>query len=205
MFGEQFGGTIDFRGVHDFDTFCRDYRPRSADRNIRKQFSLEFECREDGKIFIRSKKHCGANIPWGPWAQILPFPGREEVELHPPATCPALAAAKPWTDFEEVLAPLLLKFYERETRHPVTIPERDLEEMRAILNNGFDDVQAPDWIDWDTPVAGDSDTPGEEEESSEPEPSSDDNEWVPFLAPKRRRVEPESSGTLACLCVRAIM
>ena len=126
-FGDQLREIIDIRGVHDFNNFLRSCRPRSADRNLRMQYAFTFESRDD-EIFVRTKKHCGADTPWGPWAQILPFPSTNVV--HEPTACPPTEPPKQWDELEEEIAPNLLKFYERRYPDPVTIPQSDLESMR---------------------------------------------------------------------------
>ena len=128
VFEEQLREIVDIRGVHDFNTFLRGCRPKSADRNVRMQYAFTFEAR-DGAIFVKSKQHCGADTPWGPWAKILPYPGTNVV--HEPATCPRMEPPKPWPELEEEIAPSLIKFYERRYPHPVTIPQSDLASMRS--------------------------------------------------------------------------
>ena len=129
MFEHQLQEIVDIRGVHDFHTFLRDCRPASADRHIRKQFSYTFESR-NGEIFLRTKRYCGANTPWGPWAQILPFPGTDVV--HEPYICPPMQAPKPWNELRDVIVPNLQRFYYRHYPHPVHIPEGDLDAMRTL-------------------------------------------------------------------------
>ena len=129
VFEQQLHDIVDIRGVHDFHTFLRDCRPASADRNIRKQYGFTFEDR-NGEIFVRTKRYCGADTPWGPWAQMLPFPGTNVV--HEPSTCPPVQPPKPWTDLQEKIVPSLQKFYFRRYPHPVTIPQSDLDAMRTF-------------------------------------------------------------------------
>lgn len=212
MFGPQLHAIVDIRGVHDLHGFLRDCRPRSADRNVRMQYAFTFEAR-DTEIYVRSKKHCGADTPWGPWAQILPFPGTNVA--HEPEESPAMAAPKPWPELEEEIAPSLTKFYERRFPHPVTIPQSDLDAMRSfefthfvhpacllhkfilmsiastsligdILRGELPPQVAPDWIDWNVDTEAVSETE-EEASSSEEDPFDDDDKWQPFLQPRRKR------------------
>ena len=134
VFEDQLREIVDIRGVHDFNNFLRVCRPKSADRNVRMQYAFTFESRNDN-IFVRSKKHCGADTPWGPWAQILPFPGTNVV--HEPTTCPPMEPPKPWTELEDEIVPSLTKFYERVFPHPVTIPQSDLASMRSFHTHTF--------------------------------------------------------------------
>ena len=127
MFGNQLRGIVDIRGVHDFNNFLRDCLPKSADCNVRMQYAFTFEAR-DAEIHVRSKKHCGAGTTWGPWEQIMPFPGTNVV--HGPEVCPTMAAPMSWTELADRNAPSLTKFYERRFPHPVTIPQSDLDSMR---------------------------------------------------------------------------
>lgn len=129
IFGDQLYGIVDLRAVHDFAAFLKNYRPKSADRHIRKQFAFTFENRE-GRIFVRAKGRCSAETPWGQWAQILPHPDVDASVVHDPETCPPMATPKPWPELQDTIVPQLTKFYEREYVHPVTIPDRDLEAMR---------------------------------------------------------------------------
>ena len=84
VFQDQLREIVDVRAVHDFDSFLSDYRPKSDDRNIRKQFAFTFEVREDDKIFVRSKGSCAAAAPWGPWLQMVPLPDSEDGVVHSP-------------------------------------------------------------------------------------------------------------------------
>ena len=129
VFEEQLKGIVDIRAVFDFNNFLHRYRPRSADKKIRKQFAFTFEARADDKIVIRTKKNCGAGTPWSVWYQILPFPGVDADVVHAPDVIPRMAAPKAWPELRE-MTPKLTKFYERAFAHPVDIPERDLHAMR---------------------------------------------------------------------------
>ena len=138
VFQHQLRNVVDIRGVYDFTNFLRHCRPRSADRNVRMQYAFTFETR-DGTIFVRSKQHCGAGTPWGPWAQMYPFPGTNVV--RGPEECPPMQEPKPWPELKDVIAPSLIKFYERRFPHPVTIPRSDFDSMRSL---GFThDVACP--------------------------------------------------------------
>lgn len=122
---------MDVRATHDFATFLRGYRPRSADKHIRKQFALTFEARDDC-IFVKTKKHCAAETAWGAWAQILPFPGVAPEAVHEPSVCPPVSASKPWPELQDDIGPRLQKFYEREFTHPVAIDDLDVEDMSTL-------------------------------------------------------------------------
>ena len=97
VFGEQLREIVDVRAVHDFAAFLRAYRPQSADKHIRKQFSYTFEAR-DASVFVRTKKNCAAYTAWGPWAKILPYPGVARNVVHAPSVRPPVAPSKRWPE-----------------------------------------------------------------------------------------------------------
>lgn len=181
VFEHQLQEIVDIRAVYNFNDFFRGYRPRSADKKIRMQFAFTFESRGD-TVVVRSKKHCGADTPWGPWNQILPHPDVDAAVLHDPDAIPAMSTPKPWPELREI-APQLTKFYERQFVHPVHIPTSDLEAMRGLLRDGPPPPILPPWIDWDVVHP-----PTQEAvEPSEPESEGTEDEWEPFLQPPRRK------------------
>ena len=131
MFDTQLREIVDVRAVHDFAAFLQGYRPKSADKHIRKQFSYTFEARDDC-IFVQTKKSCAAVTAWGPWTKILPYPDVAPNVVHDPSVCPPVAASKPWPELQDNIAPRLRKFYEREFAHPVVIDDLDVEDMRPL-------------------------------------------------------------------------
>lgn len=128
VFEAQLKAIVDIRAVHDFDSFLKEYRPKSEDRNIRKQFAFTFEVRANRQVYVRSKARCAASKPWGPWFQILPHPDAVGA-VHSPETVPPMAASKPWPKWTTEVVPGLTKFYNRELVHPVSISARDVGEM----------------------------------------------------------------------------
>ena len=196
VFQSQLRDIVDVRAVHDFDSFLSSYRPKSDDRNIRKQFAFTFEVRENDKIFVRSKSRCAATTPWGPWFQMVPHPDSRDGVVHSPDTCPAMAAPKPWPKFRDELVPGLIRFYEREFVHPVHIPDRDLEDMRRLLRDGPPPPVAPEWIHWGVNPRISAGAVSDEPEVGM-EPESDDEHWVPFLQPRRKRARVDDDTTVS--------
>jgi len=129
----------------------RNVRPRTADRDIKVQFSLQLKTSEDGrKIVVRSKDAVSVRVAFGPWNPMLPhrtrpdaIPARENV--------PPTMRSKDWSEFTEDIAPSLLKFYGGELRHPVYIPQAEREEMVQFLTQGPPPPVPPEWITWDVP------------------------------------------------------
>lgn len=131
VFGSKLREIVDVRATHDFAAFLRGYRPRSADKHIRKQFAYTFEARDEC-VFVRTKQYCAAETPWGPWAQILPFPGVAPTAVHEPSVCPPVSAPKPWPELQADIARKLQQFYEKEFIHPVAIDAHDVEDMSPL-------------------------------------------------------------------------
>ena len=60
ILGSRLTGITNIRAVYDFKSFLQGVRPRSADKDIQSQYSLQFKVTEDASaIVVRSK-------PWSP-------------------------------------------------------------------------------------------------------------------------------------------
>ena len=155
MYGQRLFAFEDIRRVYNFDTFVRNYRPKTADKGVKvsviahcrlhgcvlahcwlhacvlahyclnecvlvqKQFCITQEVREvDGelRVYCRSKKAIGAKTPWSDWGQMYPSPlDLRPQPPHPPEAIPPVADNKPWEDFDEKIAPTLVRYI---FRHP---------------------------------------------------------------------------------------
>lgn len=130
----------------------RNVRPRTADRDIKMQFSLQLRSSEDGtKIVVRSKDAVSVRIPFGPWIPMLPHRSRPHA-IPDPENVPPTMESKDWSELPEDIAPTLLKFYKGELRHPVHIPETERAEMVQFLTQGPPPPVPPEWIVWGIPV-----------------------------------------------------
>jgi len=102
--------------VYDFDTFVKDYRPRTADRHskLQRHFALDLERRvinDEVFVFARSKFAMSAKTPWSNWMQVYPslLDARGVRAHHPPSTIPPVMENKQWDDFDERVVPTLLR------------------------------------------------------------------------------------------------
>ena len=149
ILGSRLSGITNIRGVYDFKSFLQGVRPRSADKDIKSQYSLQFKTTEDvSAIVVRSKAAVDLHVDFGPWNTMLPNPRRPDAIPHRDAV-PPVCAAKDWSEFEDDIVPSLLRFYNDEFRHPVHIPDADKEEMLEFLTHGLDPPTPPAWIAWD--------------------------------------------------------
>ena len=100
------------------------YRPKSsADHGITFHYAFELECRDDDRVFVRSKRSMGAKTPWSDWTQM--YPSLLDLSAHTPHhpdTIPPLADNKNWEDFETKVAPTLIRllFTHAHTLHTHT-------------------------------------------------------------------------------------
>ena len=201
IFGDQLEDIISIRAVWDWDSLLRTLRPKRVDRGIKQQFSMVFEVRDEGTVFVRSKRAVSAKVKWGPWCQMLPHPLSETpIDDSMLDRAPATAAPKEWRKYDKVVKDLR-KFYRREYNHPVVIPATDMEEINEFLDNGPSPNTPPSWIDWTTgsgvcvPVDPD-DTPDPDHDapSAPTPPDLRGNLWRPFMQPRTR-----------CVCVGVVM
>ena len=112
--GEVYGPRLqtfeDIRRVYNFDDFVKDYRPKNADKKIKKHFRLELQVKRAGRVFVRSKQAIGARTPWNESVQIYPsLLDLQPHRPHSPTTRPALADNHEWEDFEDKIVPTLRK------------------------------------------------------------------------------------------------
>ena len=137
----------------------RNVRPRTADRDIKVQFSLQLRSSEDGtKIVVRSKDAVSVRVPFGPWNPMLPHRSRPHA-IPAPGNVPPTMESKEWSELTEDIAPTLLKFYKGELRHPVHIPEAERAEMVQFLTQGPPPPVPPEWIVWGVPVESTGEVP----------------------------------------------
>ena len=71
VYGDRLLSICDIRAVHDWDVYCRGYRPKSVDVDIQTQHALTFELR-DSTVFVRSKSAVRDSVPWSRY--IIPIP-----------------------------------------------------------------------------------------------------------------------------------
>ena len=184
VFGDRLVGVPRIRGVYDWKAFLKPVRPRTSDRDIQTQFGLQFRASEDGtQILVRSKKACSLQVPFGPWNQMLPHPGRPDA-IPNRDTVPPVCGPSPWPEFQTQIVPTLDKFYAETYRHPVCIPVQDRQEMRVFLADGPAAATPPGWIEWGTPPAA------VEEPAEPPVPAPNPRArrvWRPFLQPRTTR------------------
>ena len=182
-------GVTQIRGVYDFKQLLREVRPRTADRDIQSQFGLQFRASGDGtKIHVRSKNACSLRVPFGPWQQMLPHPGRPEA-IPDRSEAPPECDLKEWPEFLERIVPTLSQFYKETFRHPVHIPVADRDEMMDFLTQGPGTCPTPpEWIEWGDPIV-----PAAEpapEPATEPAVAAANARrrvWRPFLRPRGTR------------------
>ena len=86
----------------DWESILRPLRPKRADRDIQKQFSMVFEVRDAGSVFVKSKRAVSAKVAWGPWFQMLPHPLSDCDELPTLDHAPPVAAPKVWKKLDKV-------------------------------------------------------------------------------------------------------
>lgn len=172
------------RGVHDFKSFLKGIRPRSADRDIQTQFGLQFRVIKDGRhVQVRSKDTCSLQVPFGPWYQMLPHPKYPDAVPHRD-NVPPLSGTKEWPEFSGDIVPTLLPFYKSEFRHSVHIPDADREEMVNFLTHGPPTNAAPAWIDWTDRV--DREPVEVAETESAAVVTKERPAWRPFLKPRKK-------------------
>ena len=188
LFGNQLQEVVDIRAVHDWHGLVKGCRPQSADEDIQLQFSLQLEVRDGSVIMVRSKPSVSAKVHWGQWYQMMPHPLLGDSVLPSKLKVPVTVTPKPWTQFREKIVPCLRKFYQREYRHPVHIPEDEKQEMLSFLRDGPPPPTAPAWINWTRDDTADIDDPPSPVRSH-PVPAScpvvrRKKVWRPFLAPR---------------------
>jgi len=189
LFGNRLEEVVDIRGVHDWYEHVKGCRPPSADEDIQLQFSMQFEVREGSVIMVRSKSSVSAKVHWGQWYQMMPHPLLGESVLPSKLEVPETATPKPWTQFSEKIVPCLTKFYKRQFRHPVHIPENEQQEMLSFLRDGPPPPSAPAWISWTHDDTADVHVVPPSPVQSPPVPAScpavrRQKVWRPFLAPR---------------------
>lgn len=180
---------MDIRAVHDWKKLLKDCRPQSADTDIKLQFSMQLEVRDGNIIMVRSKSAVSIEVAWSPWYQIMPHPVLGESVLPSKLQVPTTVAPKPWTEFQDKIVPCLNKFYKREYRHPVHIPEAERTEMLSFLRDGPPPASAPEWIRWSRNDTTDATVAPPSPVQSPPIPAScptirRKKDWRPFLAPR---------------------
>ena len=179
--------------MYDWNKFLRGVRPKSADRDLQVQFSLQFQVQDDA-IQIRTKGAVSAQVKFGPWVQILPHPGAPTSGLPHRDTTPAVAPVKPWPEFTDKIAPLLLSFYRNEFQHPVHFESDECDEMISFLSHGPPPPTPPVWIDWN--VAPVQTTPAVPVPAPAPIAAvrRRGRLWKPFLQPR------SNAGNKKCRC-----
>ena len=105
VYGNRLKTFEDIRRVYNFDKFVTNYRPKTADHGISKQFRLTFEVRKVDnvcRVFARSKQAIGAKTRWHEWVQMYPsLLDLRPRALHNPEEVPPVADNKLWPEFEE--------------------------------------------------------------------------------------------------------
>lgn len=201
ILGPRFGGVTNIRAVYDFKNHLRGVRPRSADRHIKLQYSLQFKISEDDStVHVRSKEAINLQVDFDAWRQFLPHPGRPEAIPYRDVV-PDACAPKDWTEFEEEIVPSLSKFYNNSFRHPVHIPETDRTEMLQFFEDGPEAPILPEWISWVNSVAT------ENEEDTQPQPvavssaadpdggGGGESVWKPFCQSRSTSTPQHTSST----------
>lgn len=174
----------------------RNVRPRTADRDIKLQFSLQLRSSEDGtEIVVRSKFHVSVRVPFGPWNTMLPHRSRPHA-IPAPENVPPTMESKEWSEFTEDIAPTLLKFYKGELRHPVHIPEAVRAEMVQFLTQGPPPPVPPEWIVWGVPVESTGEVPAAVVTAPVATPVVRDPVHRPFLQPRRTQRRACRCGSL---------
>lgn len=189
ILGSRLTGVSNIRGVYDWKSFLRGVRPRTADKDIQLQYSLQFKATEDASaILVRSKDAVDLNVAFGPWNQILPNPQRPNA-IPRCGDIPPVCEPKDWFEFNEEIVPSLTKFYNEEFQHPVHIPVAEKEEMLQFLTHGPDPHDPPAWLGWDDVEVETQEVPPDAplvaaaaENRRRRQPL-----WRPFLQPRRQR------------------
>lgn len=194
--GSRLRGITSIRGVYNFMEHLRNVRPRTADRDIKLQFSLQLRSSEDGtEIVVRSKFHVSVRVPFGPWNTMLPHRSRPHA-IPAPENVPPTMESKEWSEFTEDIAPTLLKFYKGELRHPVHIPEAVRAEMVQFLTQGPPPPVPPEWIVWGVPVESTGEVPAAVVTAPVATPVVRDPVHRPFLQPRRTQRRACRCGSL---------
>ena len=149
ILGERLTGVTNIRAVFDFKTFLRGIRPRSADKHIKKQYSLQLKATEDDSaIEVRSKRAIDPHVQFGLWNRMIPNRLRPDAIPHRDAV-PPICEAHEWDEFADEIVPSLWGFYKNQFRHPVHIPAPYQKEMVKFLVVGPTPPAPPGWIAWD--------------------------------------------------------
>ena len=111
VYGSRLRLFEDVRAVYDFDTFVKDYRPKTADRGITHHYSFELELRPQRQVFLRSKKSMGAKTPWSAPVQMYPslLDLAADHQPHDADTVPPVLENNDWEDFATHVAPSLTR------------------------------------------------------------------------------------------------
>ena len=177
---------MEIRGVYDWKSFLQDCRPKSADKDIQQQFSMQLQVDVDNVVKVRSKRSVSAKVQWCPWYQMMPHPDVDEYELPSRDSVPEMQKPTEWSEFQDTIVPSLTKFYTRKFAHPVFISETDKREMLSFLQQGPEAASLPEWVDWNH---GSSVRPHQPQQPttttlSAPEPTRRKKLFRPFLQPR---------------------
>jgi len=179
------------RAVFDFKALLRAIRPKTSDKDIKTQFSLQFKATEDGSgIQVRTKAAVNMNVDFGPWNVMLPHRQRPDAIPHRDVV-PPICPSKQWSEFGDEIVPSLQSFYNNEFRHPVHIPDADRVEMLEFLTRGPAPPAPPGWIAWDdfTPEVENQvvDTVAAAVAAPAAAGQTRQRAWRPFLQPRQKR------------------
>lgn len=185
MLGERFEGFEEIRAVYDWKTFLRQLRPVSADRDIKKMFSIQMQVNDDATVKVRSKDTVSAAVPFSRWFPMVPHPDKPDSVLPHRDIPIATDTPKQWTDFEEKIVPNLLEFYRHTFPHPCYIPLVEQKEMIQFLVDGPTPNFPPEWITWGDVEPRDTEELGAAAATTTvPTSPRRGGVWRPFLQPR---------------------
>lgn len=149
ILGDRYVDITEIRAVYNWRKFFAKVRPRSADRDLKLQFSVQMESTPDASIRVRTSAAVSAKVRFGPWQTMMPHPDVPASDLPGRDDVPDVVEAKEWPEFEEKISPNLLKFYRHQYQHPVHIPVQERDEMIQFLVEGPSPATPPSLMVWE--------------------------------------------------------
>ena len=149
----------EIRAVYDWKTFLRGLRAVSADKDIKRMFSVQLKVNDDATVHVRSKRAVSAAVPFSGWFPMVPHPSKPDAVISHREIPLKTVDPKEWSDFDERIVPNLLGFYRHAFPHPCHIPFPDQREMLRFLNDGPSECTPPEWIPWGDVVVEEADHP----------------------------------------------